>query len=113
MTDEFVVVLSTASSVEEGLAIGRRLVEEHLAACVNVVPGARSIFFWEGRVQEADEVVLVIKTRGERYAALERRIHALHSYSVPEVLALPVAAGSPAYTAWLRESVASVGGGEA
>ncbi len=112
MSGDPLVVLSTASSAEEGITIGRRLVEEHLAACVNVLPGVRSIFFWEGRVQETDEAVLVIKTRRERYAALERRILALHSYSVPEVLALPVAAGSPAYTAWLRESVASVGGGE-
>jgi periplasmic divalent cation tolerance protein len=112
MMGEDLVVLSTAGSVEEAVTIARRLVEEHLAACVNVLPGARSIFFWEGRVQEADETVLVIKTRRERYAALEQRILALHSYSVPEVLALPVAAGSPAYTAWLRESVTPVGGGE-
>jgi len=112
MISEALVVLSTAPSAEEAVSIGRRLVEEHLAACVNVLPGARSIFFWEGRVQEADEAVLVIKTRNERYAELERRILALHSYSVPEVLALPVASGSAAYTAWLRESVASVGGGE-
>ncbi len=112
MIGDALVVLSTAPSVEEAVSIGRRLVEEHLAACVNVLPGARSIFFWEGRVQEADEAVLVIKTRNERYAELERRILALHSYSVPEVLALPVTSGSAAYTAWLRESVASVGGGE-
>ena len=112
MIGDTLVVLSTASSAEEAVSIGRRLVEEHLAACVNVLPGARSIFFWEGRVQEADEAVLVIKTRNERYAELERRILALHSYSVPEVLALPVTSGSAAYTAWLRESVASVGGGE-
>lgn len=112
MIGDALVVLSTAPSAEEAISIGRRLVEEHLAACVNVLPGARSIFFWEGRVQEVDEAVLVIKTRSERYAELERRILALHSYSVPEVLALPVTSGSAAYTAWLRESVASVGGGE-
>ena len=112
MIGDALVVLSTAPSAEEAVSIGRRLVEEHLAACVNVLPGARSIFFWEGRVQEVDEAVLVIKTRSERYAELERRILALHSYSVPEVLALPVTSGSAAYTAWLRESVASVGGGE-
>ena len=112
MIGDALVVLSTAPSAEEAVSIGRRLVEEHLAACVNVLPGARSIFFWEGRVQEADEAVLVIKTRSERYAELERRILALHSYSVPGVLALPVTSGSAAYAAWLRESVASVGGGE-
>ena len=112
MTGSELVVLSTAPTAAEGQAIGRRLVEEHLAACVNVLPGARSIFFWEGQVQEADEAVLVIKTRRERYADLERRIAELQAYSVPEVLALPVASGSPAYVAWLRESVAVVEGGE-
>jgi periplasmic divalent cation tolerance protein len=112
MTGGPLLVLSTAPSAEEGVNIGRRLVEEHLAACVNVLPGARSIFFWDGRVQEADEAVLLIKTEGERYPALERRILALHSYSVPEVLAVSVATGSAAYRAWLRESVASVEGGE-
>ena len=112
MIGDAIVVLSTAPSAEEAVSIGRRLVEEHLAACVNVLPGVRSIFFWEGRVHEADEAMLVIKTLSERYADLERRILALHSYSVPEVLALPVTSGSAAYTAWLRESVASVGGGE-
>jgi periplasmic divalent cation tolerance protein len=112
MIGDALVVLSTAPSAEEAVSIGRRLVEEHLAACVNVLPGARSIFLWEGRVEEVDEAVLVFKTRSERYAELERRILALHSYSVPEVLALPVTSGSAAYTAWLRESVAPVGGGE-
>jgi len=93
MTSGPLVVLSTAPSV-------------------NVLPGVRSIFYWGGRVQEADEALLVIKTERERYAALERRILALHSYSVPGVLALPVAAGAAAYRAWLREWVASVEGGE-
>jgi periplasmic divalent cation tolerance protein len=112
MTGDIVLVLSTAPSTAEGTIIGRRLVEEHLAACVNVLPGARSIFFWEGRVQEADEALLVIKTRRARYQDLERRILELHSYSVPEVLALSIDMGTPPYTAWLRESVAPVEGGE-
>ena len=112
MTDGTLIVLSTAPTVEEAASIGRRLVEEHLAACVTVLPGARSVFFWEGRVQEADEALLVIKTRSERYDDLERRIRDLHSYSVPEVLALRVASGSTAYTAWVRETVVSVERGE-
>ncbi len=110
MTDVF-VVLSTAASAEEGLGIGRRLVEERLAACVNVLPGARSVFRWEGAVQESDEALLVIKTRRERYPALARRIQELHPYEVPEVLALPVQAGATAYVEWVRASVAP-GGGE-
>jgi periplasmic divalent cation tolerance protein len=112
MTGSELVVLSTAPTAAEGETIGRRLVEEHLAACVNVLPGTRSMFFWAGQVHETDEAVLVIKTSRARYADLERRIAERHSYSVPGVLALPVASGSPAYVAWLRESVAVVEGGE-
>lgn len=111
MTDVY-VVLSTAASAEEGKGLGRRLVEERLAACVNVVPGARSVYWWEGAVQEADEVLLVIKTRRDRYPALARRLQELHSYSVPEILAVSVETGSPAYLAWVGEVVAP-GGGDA
>jgi periplasmic divalent cation tolerance protein len=109
--EDLLLVLSTAASREEGVGIGRRLVEERLAACVNVVPAARSVFVWEGELQEADEALLVIKTRRDRYADLERRIQALHSYSVPEILAVPIASGSPAYVAWVRESASPGGGG--
>jgi len=111
VSNDVLLVLSTAASREEGIGIGRRLVEERLAACVNVVPGARSVFFWEGELQETDETLLMIKTRRDRYADLERRIQALHSYSVPEILAVPIASGSQEYVAWVRAS-ASPGGGE-
>lgn len=104
------VVLVTAPSAEEGHAMARSLVAEHLAACVNVVPGVRSIFFWEGHLQEEPEALLVVKTRRECYEALQRRILELHAYSVPEVLALPVTAGSPAYLAWVGETVRAEGG---
>jgi periplasmic divalent cation tolerance protein len=112
MSDDTLVVLSTAGSLEEATTIARRLVEEHLAASVNVLPGARSIFVWDGRLQDAAEAVLLIKTRRERYAQLERRILDLHSYSVPGIVALPVALGSPAYTTWIREALVSAEGGE-
>jgi len=111
MTDAgTLVVLVTTSSLEEGQTIARVLVDERLAACVNVVPGVRSFFFWEGRVQEEAEALLLIKTRRERYEALQRRILELHGYSVPEVLALPVEAGSPSYLAWVGETVRREGG---
>lgn len=103
------VVLTTVASIEEGATIARALVEEHLAACVNVVRGVRSFFFWEGRLQEEDEVLLLVKTRRERYGELETRLRSLHSYTVPEILALAVEAGSPAYVAWVRESVHTEG----
>jgi periplasmic divalent cation tolerance protein len=85
----------------EARALAARLVEEGLAACVNVIPGVRSLFRWEGSLEDAPESLLVVKTRQERLEALAARIQALHPYEVPEILALPVAAGSPAYLAWL------------
>lgn len=99
------VVLVTAPSTDAALSLGRALVDERLAACVNVVPGITSIFAWEGKREEAAEALLVIKTESRRYAALEQRVLELHLYSVPEVLALTVEAGSPAYVQWVRDSV--------
>jgi periplasmic divalent cation tolerance protein len=106
--DDLTVVFSTAASREQGLDIGRRLVEEQLAACVNVVPSVRSIFVWQGKLEEADEALLVVKTRRDRLPALEARLRALHSYDVPEVLALPVLVGSEPYVGWVREAMAAV-----
>lgn len=111
MTDDVLLVLSTASSSEEGIGIGRRLVEERLAACVNVVASARSLYWWQGQLQETDEAVLMIKTRRDRYPELERRLQDLHSYSVPEIVAVPIAAGLAAYLGWVRENALPGGGG--
>jgi len=103
---EFVVVLVTAADAEEGARLGRTLVEERLAACANVVGPIRSIYRWQGAVEEADEHLVLLKARGADVAALEARVRALHSYDVPEVLALPVTAGSAPYLAWLADSTA-------
>ena len=100
------VVLVTAPSPDVGTALGRALVDERLAACVNVIPGLTSIYRWQGEREEASECLLVIKTDETRYAELERRVLELHPYTIPEVLALPVERGAPAYVEWLRESVA-------
>jgi len=99
------VVLVTAPSEAAARELGRALVDERLAACVNVVPGLTSIYVWEGKREETPEALLLIKTRPEGYQALQRRILELHPYSVPEVLGLPVAEGAPAYAKWVRESV--------
>jgi len=96
------VVLVTAPGAEAE-TLGRALVGERLAACVNFVPGVRSIYRWEGEVQADEETLLVIKTTEARLAALVERVHALHSYDLPEVLALPAAGGSGAYLAWVAE----------
>jgi periplasmic divalent cation tolerance protein len=98
---QFVVVLVTAGSRDEAQRIGRALVEERLAACVNVVGPVCSIYRWEGAVEEAEEHLLVVKARASDLDALGARVRALHSYDVPEVLALPVTAGSEDYLAWL------------
>ena len=102
--EEFVVVLVTAESADEAAGIGRTLVEERLAACANVVGPIRSIFRWKGAIEDAPEHLLMLKARASDVAALEGRVRALHSYDVPEVLALPIRAGSRPYLDWLTES---------
>jgi periplasmic divalent cation tolerance protein len=102
--EEAVVVLVTAGDADEAARLGRALVEERLAACVNVVGPIRSIYRWQGAVEEASEHLLIVKARAADVAALEARVRALHSYEVPEVLALPVRAGSAAYLAWLADA---------
>jgi len=101
---EEIVILITAGSPGEATTIARALVDEHLAACVNIVPGVRSLFFWEGKTQEAEEVLLICKSRLPLMDAVIARVRSLHSYTVPEIIAFPVAAGLPSYLAWLRES---------
>ena len=96
------VVLVTAPDAEVGERLARALVEERLAACVNLVPGVQSIYRWEGSVRSDSEVLLVVKTTADRTAALAARVEALHPYDVPEVLELPIAGGSPAYLDWVR-----------
>lgn len=101
---EEIVILITASSPEEATKIARTLVDEHLAACVNILPGVRSFFVWEGGTQEAAESLLVCKSRMPVFPRILERVKMLHSYTVPEVIALPVAAGLGPYLAWIRDS---------
>lgn len=97
-----IVVFVTASSSEEADKIGRMLVESRLAACANVLSGIRSIFRWDNRIAVENECLMIIKTTRRRYAELEALILQHHSYSVPEIIALPVIAGSISYLNWLR-----------
>jgi len=101
---EEIIILITAGSSAEATTIARTLVDEHLAACVNIVPGVRSLFFWEGKTQEADEVLMICKSRMPLMDAVIARVRSLHSYTVPEIIALPVSAGLPGYLAWVTES---------
>lgn len=98
------VVLITAPTGEPSTALARALVESRVAACVNVIPGVRSCYRWEGAVQEDAEDLLVAKTSEERLPDLIARVQALHPYTVPEVLALPVEAGNASYLQWVLDS---------
>jgi periplasmic divalent cation tolerance protein len=99
------LLLVTAPDLEVARRLARGLVEARLAACVNLVPGLESHYRWQGRVESAAEVLLVIKTAARRVPEIERRLLAEHPYDTPEILRLPLAAGTPRYLAWLGESV--------
>jgi periplasmic divalent cation tolerance protein len=101
MTDK-IVVFSTAASAAEAEAIARRLVEERLAACVNVVTGVRSFYRWKGKIENSPEWLLVIKSSRHRFEALRAALEKLHSYDVPEVIALPVVEGAANYLNWME-----------
>ena len=97
----FFVILCTCPDAGTAERLGRTLVEESLVACVNVVPGLRSIYRWNEAVQTADEVLMILKTTAGRLAAASERLAALHPYEVPEVVALPIADGHHPYLAWV------------
>lgn len=105
------LVLVTAPDAERGAALGRTLVEERLAACVNILPGLRSIYHWQGAVEEESEVLLLIKTSSDLLPQLTERVKELHPYEVPEVLALPIAGGSSDYLHWLHGELRTAPGG--
>jgi periplasmic divalent cation tolerance protein len=100
MTDK-IVVLSTCASADEAEQIGRSLLEQRLAACISVVPGVRSIYHWKGAVESSDECLLLIKTSRELFGSVSTQLQKLHSYELPEVLALPVLDGSVNYLEWM------------
>jgi periplasmic divalent cation tolerance protein len=99
------LVLTTLGADADAVALARTLVEERLAACVNVLPPMTSVYRWKGTVEQDREQQIVIKTTADRLTALEARLRALHPYEVPEFLVIPVAGGSAAYLQWVGESV--------
>lgn len=105
MEEDFIVVLITTGSYGEALKIARTLLEEKLAACVNIVPEVFSLYWWEGKVQEDKEALLIVKTTASAFPALEGRVRELHSYTVPEIIALPIKEGFRGYLDWLAGSV--------
>lgn len=106
MTTDKRIMLMTCSSVKEARKIARAVVNLHLAACTNIVTApVLSIYRWQGRVESAREVLVIIKTTRKCLAGLQRAIRRLHSYDVPEIIALEVASGSREYLAWIEQSV--------
>src|SRR5579859_1974707 len=108
MTDK-IVVLSTCSTPEEGRRIARKLVEERLAACVNVATNVRSYYRWKGAIEESDECLLVIKSSRDLFDKLRVELEKAHTYEVPEVVALSVVAAAPNYLNWLDKELINPG----
>ena len=99
------IVLTTCGNDEDAGALARTLVERRLAACVNAVSKVSSTYRWQGRLQQDQETLLIIKTTASRLAAIEKTIREQSKYELPELIALPVAGGGADYLAWIRESV--------
>jgi periplasmic divalent cation tolerance protein len=98
----FQIVFTTSPDTDTARRIARALVEEGLAACVNILPTMHSVYKWKGRIEEADEQLLIIKIVAVHFAQVRDRIRALHPYELPEIIAVPVADGLPEYLAWLN-----------
>ncbi len=106
MVTDKIVVLTTCESIDQARTLARALVKERLAACVNILPGATSIYRWKDAIEEASEVMLVIKSRRDVFPQLQAAIAHLHTYEIPEAIALPIVAGSDAYLHWLDRETA-------
>ncbi len=107
MVTDKIVVLTTCESEEQAQTLARHLIEQRLAACVNILPGARSIYRWKDKIEDSAEFVLVVKSRRDVFGKLRDAIAHLHSYEIPEVIALPVVDGSDAYLGWMDRELAS------
>jgi periplasmic divalent cation tolerance protein len=105
MTDQVIVALSTCPDEASARTLAQTLVSERLATCVNRLGNVTSTYFWDGRLQDEAEILLIIKTTAARQAEMEARLKALHPYQVPELVILPVAGGNEAYLQWVRSGV--------
>lgn len=101
----FCMVINTCPDKQTALQIANRLVQEKLAACVNILPGVTSVFSWKQHIETSEEVLLLIKTRTDRYSALETRLREIHPYELPEIIAVSLSDGLEAYLGWITETV--------
>jgi periplasmic divalent cation tolerance protein len=102
---EMLLVFTTFEREEDAVRVVRTLIEERLVACGNLLPGARSLYRWQGEVKDTREVVVLMKTRKQDWTVLLSRLHELHPYETPECIAIRVAAGAPRYMAWLEAAL--------
>jgi periplasmic divalent cation tolerance protein len=105
MTKQTLVIMSTAPDESVAAALAAALVERRLAACVNLVPGVRSLYWWDGALQDDAEVLMICKTDAERLDALTEALQQMHPYDCPEVVALPVAGGAERYLSWISDTL--------
>jgi periplasmic divalent cation tolerance protein len=103
MMTEYIIVFITAPNEKEAVFISRTIVGERLAACVNIIPSVRSIYSWQGRIEDGQEILLIVKTKKSLFERLQARVKELHSYEVPEIIGLPVVEGSKEYLEWLGQ----------
>ncbi len=103
--EDAIVVFMTAANGEEATRLADMLIGAHLAACVQILPEMESVYRWEGKIERQSEVLLLAKTTTAKFAELEREVRALHSYETPEIVAVPMVAGSSPYLAWLFDSL--------
>jgi len=100
-----IIVFLTASSGEEATRLADLLIGAHLAACVQILPEMESVYRWQGKIERQSEILLIAKTTAAKFADLEREVRALHSYETPEIVAVPLVAGSTPYLEWLADSL--------
>lgn len=103
MKDGYLIVLTTVPNSEQGVALGKKIVEEGLAACCNIIHSVRSIYVWKGKVCDEEEAMCLFKTRAALFDQLKKRIRELHSYEVPEIIAVDIEAGLKEYLGWIDE----------
>jgi len=103
--EDAIVVFMTAANGEEATRLADLLVGAHLAACVQILPEMESVYRWEGKIERQSEILLIAKTTTAKFAELEREVRALHSYETPEIIAVPIIAGSSPYLSWLIDSL--------
>ncbi len=101
----YIIVFITASSTKEAVKIANGLVDKKLAACVNIVPAIKSVYTWKGKKEKASEVLLIAKSKKNKFKAIIKKVKSLHSYDVPEIISSPITGGSKDYLNWIEESV--------